>query len=120
MKITTFDPVIDTAKPDDLIGLFEELGFTTTHTPLKDGVIRLNRMKHADGFHVEVAADPSLQQDKTCIRINVDDLEEAAAILTAQGFQPKIIHGDNPTSKGMHMLSPTGLMFILIQHIKNQ
>ena len=35
MKITTFDPIIITNKGDDVVDLFQSLGFEKTHAPVK-------------------------------------------------------------------------------------
>ena len=123
MKITTFDPVIITSKSNDAIGLFEELGFAATHTPVqatRNGAMPLTRMKDANGFHIEVAHRDELSQDKVIIRMNVDDFEQAHGILTAHGFVNKEKDGMVVTEhfKAAEMASPSGLTIILLEHIR--
>lgn len=74
MKITTFNPMIMTPKADDVIRLFEELGFEKRHvkTGLNDEGITNVRMRDANGFHVDISAVDRLPQDMTSIRMNVD------------------------------------------------
>ena len=36
MKITTFDPIIVTKQFDEVVGLFEALGFEKKHAPVTD------------------------------------------------------------------------------------
>ena len=122
MKITTFDPFIMSPKADDVIGLFEALGFERKHT--KTGCNNENitdvRLKNEDGFHVDVSDVNKLPQDVGAIRMNVDDFDEAFDFLTAHGFKNtqgnKI--GESPTSKGTAMVSPTGYIIVLSHHKK--
>ena len=68
MKITTFDPLITSAKADEAIKLFEELGFKKTHTPttaLETTDVTSTRMKDENGFHVDIAQWDGLPQDIT-------------------------------------------------------
>ncbi len=89
MKITSFDPIIASPKADDVIKVFEALGFEKTHAPVtatEIGNVPSVRMKNADGFHVDVADLNIVQRDNVMIRMNVDNFEEAYGILTAHGF----------------------------------
>ena len=78
MKITTFNPMILSSKADEIIKLFEELGFERRHEV--DNVDNLDissvRMKDANGFCVDVARVDSLPKDMTTISwkmfMNVD------------------------------------------------
>ena len=61
MKITSFNPMILTKKPEEVIALFEALGFEHRHPKTGEtgnGENNLNfssvRMKDANGFHVDV------------------------------------------------------------------
>ena len=123
MKITTFDPIIISPKAEDIISVFEALGFEKAHAPVTttDGkTVQSIRMKNADGYHVDVADVKFIPQDKIYIRINVDNFEEAYNILTAHGF--KNPRGDNTidskSSKAATLTSPSGFTIALVQHIK--
>lgn len=79
-------------------------------------------MKHEKGYHVDILAlDRDIPQDMTAIRINVDDFDEAYELFASRGFE--IAPGDNIVDLGFAktviMVSPSGFMISLIQHIKN-
>lgn len=124
MKITTFDPIIITNKGDDAVELFRSLGFEKTHAPVTDtgnGNVQSYRMKHEAGYHVDVAyATEDLPRDKTYIRMNVDDFEEAYNILIKHGF--KNLRGDGTidsrSAKAATMISPSGFIIALVKHIR--
>ena len=123
MKITSFNPLIVTKDSESAIALFEALGFERRHT--KGGIGEDNatdvRMKDANGFHVDVTQGTG---EWTMIRMNVDDLEEAVAFLEARGFH-KARHAtanktiDTGSSKINIMVSPSGFIFSVSQHIKD-
>ena len=125
MKITAFDPIIVTTKSDEVMNIFEELGFEKKHAPtntIYDAEITSNRMKHENGYYVDVVqSETAAQRDHTLIRMNVDNFAEAYDILVAHGF--KNAHGDETfdtkTSKSATMISPSGFMIGLVQHIKD-
>lgn len=123
MKITSFNPLIVVKDADSVIKLFEELGFERRHT--KEN-ISLNdvtdvRMKDANGFHVDITQGTG---EWTMIRMNVDNLEEAVAFLEARGFH-KARHAvakntiDTGSSKFNIMVSPSGFIFSVSEHIKD-
>lgn len=122
MKITSFNPLIVTKDPESAISLFEALGFEIRHA--KEGISINNRtnvrMKDANGFHVDITEG---EKEWTMIRINVDDLEEAVSLLEERGFH-KARHAaahdtiDTGSSKINIMVSPTGYILSLSQHIK--
>lgn len=124
MKITTFDPIIVSPKAEDLISVFEALGFEKSHAPVTAtsiGDVETIRMKHENGYHVDVADVKGIPQDKTYVRINVDNFEEAYDILLKHGFKNRL--GENETidskrSKAATMISPSGFIIALVQHIK--
>ncbi len=123
MKITTFNPMILTKNADDLIKLFEELGFEKTHAPTVDtgkGMVTSTRMKDANGFHIDIAGVQSMEKDMTIIRMNVDDFDEGFKLLTEKGFTRN--GGGAPveteSNKSALMVSPSGFAFDLCQHIK--
>ncbi len=123
MKITTFNPLIVTKDAENVIKLFEALGFEKRHSlDANTGNVDFTsvRMKDANGFYVDVANVP-VPQDMTLIRINVDDFDEAFKFLTERGFTKaggeKTV--DTKTNKSAMMKSPSGFAFDLCQHIKD-
>ena len=126
MKITSFNPLICTRHADEIVKIFEELGFETTHVKekLNDEDITEFRLKDANGFHVDVSSAGDklpMPNDITVIRINVDDFDEAMKYFTDKGFfNPmgnRIIDGGS--SKDAILFAPSGFEIRLIQHIKN-
>jgi hypothetical protein len=122
MKITTFDPMILSAKADDVIKVFEDLGFEKHHAPTVDtgkSLVTSTRMKNEDGFAIDIAGVASMPRDMNIIRMNVDDFDAAYELLTSMGFKNssgKTV--DTETNKSTLMVSPTGFAFDLCQHIK--
>ena len=123
MKITTFNPLIVTKDAENVIKLFEALGFEKRHSldanSGKEDFTSV-RMKDANGFHVDVAGVP-VPQDITLIRINVDDFDEAFKYFTERGFKtpPNSKVVETKTNKSIMMISPSGFAFDLCQHIKD-
>lgn len=124
MNITTFNPLIISPKAEEVIKLFEELGFEPRHTPvipLETGDITDTRMKDANGNSVDVAGQDQLSQDVTAIRMNVENFEEAFDLLEKHGF--KNTRKDrvlvSRTSREATMVSPSGLTIILVRHVKD-
>lgn len=121
MKITSFNPLIVTTNQEECQKLFEELGFEKRHNKVS-GVsedISTVRMKDSNGFHVDITKVVKLDRDMTIIRMNVDDLDEAYALLTAHGF--KAVNGSNSltrSSKSVLMASPSGFAIDIVKHIK--
>jgi hypothetical protein len=125
MNITGFNPLIISQDADNIIKLFEELGFEKRHTltaNTEKGEISFVRMKNPDGFAVDVTFMNELPQDMTVIRMNVDDYDEGYRLLTERGF--KNYYGDliieTDSAKMAFMQSPSGFMVELIKHIKKQ
>ena len=124
MKITSFNPLIVTQDAEPIIKLFEELGFAKRHNiEANTGTTDFNsvRMKGLNGFYVDVANVPTVPQDITLIRMNVDNFAEAYAFLTAKGFvNPRGDQTvDTKTNKSCMMKSPSGFAFDLCEHIKD-
>ena len=123
MKITSFNPLIVTKDTESTIKLFQDLGFEVRHT--KQGISKNNvtdvRMKDKNGFHVDVTQGTG---EWTMIRMNVDNLEETVAFLEAHGFH-KARHDaahdtiDTGSSKINIMVSPSGFIISVSQHIKD-
>ena len=123
MKITTFNPMILSKNADDIIKLFEELGFERRHKvdDIDGKDISSVRMKDANGFHVDIARVESLPKDMTTMRMNVSDYEEAYEFLKARGF--KNARGEDHTvesaaAKSCLMISPSGFSIQLTQHVR--
>ena len=124
MKITTFNPLIVTKDPESAIVLFEALGFEKKHA--KEGISVNNRtnvrMKDANGFHVDVTEG---ENEWTMIRMNVDNLEEAVEFFESRGFH-KARHAaandtiDTGSSRINIMVSPSGYIFAVSQHSKDE
>ena len=124
MKITTFDPIIVTKQFDEVVGLFEALGFEKKHAPVTDTGkrnVRSFRMKHPEGYHVDVADSPDAERDLTYIRMNVDNFDEAYDIFMAHGFTNPRGDGtiDSKSSKAATLIAPSGFKMALVQHIKD-
>ena len=124
MKITTFDPIIVSPKAEDLISVFEALGFEKSHAPVSAtsiGDVQSIRMKNEGGFHVDIADVKGIPEDRTYIRMNVDNFDEAYDILLKHGYKNKM--GENKSlesksSKAATMISPSGSVIALVQHVK--
>ena len=123
MKITTFNPLIVTAHSDELIRLFEELGFEVRHEKKElDSVAgRDVRMRDANGNHIDIVQVDQMPRDLAEIRMNVDNFEEAYDLLTAHGFRSTRTDNsisEDSTGKGVGMVTPSGFIIALAQHIK--
>ena len=123
MTITSFNPMIVTQDAENVIQLFEEMGFERRHT--KEGIGKNNvtdvRMKNEGGFHVDVAQGTG---EWTMIRMNVDNLDEVVTFLEARGFH-KARHEvanktiDTGSSRFNIMVSPSGFILEVSQHMKD-
>ena len=123
MQITTFNPMILSPKADEVIALFEVLGFEKKHAPIVEvgtSQIKSTRMKNADGFRIDIADVKSMSQDRTIIRMNVDNFDEAYDMLEKKGFtHPGGRQAvETASNKSTMMTSPSGFAFDLCQHIK--
>ena len=124
MKIATFNPMILSKNAEEIISLFEELGFERRHQVDNiDGKdISSVRMMDANGFYLDVASVESLPRDMTTMRMNVSDFDEAYELLKAHGF--KNARGEDQTvdsksARSCLMISPSGFSIQLTQHIRN-
>ena len=122
MRITSFNPLVMTTDQESIVKLFEGLGFERQHE--KDGMecredIDGIRMKDANGFCVDVVKSDRIKQDMVSIRMNVDDFDSAKEELEKQGFKALSAETVNDTSsKSIGMMSPSGLVIGLVEHIK--
>ena len=124
MQITTFNPMILSKNADEIIKLFEELGFERRHKVdnIDDKDISSVRMKDANGFHVDIAQVESMERDMTTMRMNVRDFDEAYAFLKARGFKNAIGEdraAESKSARSCLMISPSGFSIQLTQHIRN-
>ena len=125
MQITTFNPMILSKNADEIIKLFEDLGFVKSHQVdnIDGRDLSSVRMKDANGFHVDVARVESMPKDMTTMRMNVRDFDEAYELLKAHGF--KNARGEDHTvesasAKSCLMISPSGFSIQLTQHIRKE
>lgn len=110
---------------DEIIKLFEELGFERRHQKnnIDNQDITSVRMKDANGFHVDITRVDSLQQDITTMRMNVRDIDEAYALLKGHGFTNA--RGNDEIVETVHarsclLVSPSGFSIQLTQHIRKE
>ena len=126
MKITSFNPSIITKDIDAVVSVFEALGFKKKHNPTGTSALGNQyvsyRMADANGFKVDVSQSTApRERDLTCIRMNVDDFDEAYEFLTARGFsnaQSGTVTNTG-SAKACILYSPSGFGINLIQHIKD-
>jgi len=125
MQITTFNPMILSNNADEVISLFEALGFERRHQVdnIDDKDISSVRMKDANGFYVDVARVEKLPQDMSTIRMNVRDFDEAYEFLKSRGF--KNARGEDhvvesASAKSCLMIAPSGFSIQLTQHIRKE
>ncbi len=125
MQITTFNPMILSKHADDVIKLFEDLGFERKHQ--KDHIdgkdITSVRMTDPNGFHVDVARVESMEKDMTTMRMNVRDFDEAYEFLKSRGFKNASGEDrsvDSASSRSCLMISPSGFSIQLTQHIRKE
>ena len=124
MEITAFNPLIVSNEAESAIKLFEELGFEKRHSKtneVNDNDITTVRMKDPNGFHVDVAKVP-VPKDMTVIRMNVDNFDEAKAILVEHGFvnQNAGQTVETSSSRSEFMVSPSGFAIDLVKHVKKE
>ena len=123
MEITTFNPLIVSDKANEIVALFEELGFELRHAPTVGEETAADqdfRLKDANGFSVDVAQYTGIPQDTSMIRMNVRDFDEVYEILIKHGF--KNTRGDDTintaTSKAATMVAPSGMTIALVEHLR--
>ncbi len=125
MQITTFNPMILSKNADEIVRLFEELGFERKHQVNNiDGKdISSIRMTDANGFNVDVARVESMERDMTTMRMNVRDFDAAYEFLKSRGF--KNARGEDHTvesksARSCLMIAPSGFSIQLTQHIRKE
>lgn len=124
MKITTINPLILSPSKDAVTELFEALGFAQTHSLVTDVEgfnLDVTRMKNEGGFHVDVADVKAVPQDFTIIRMNVDNFDEAYAILKEHGFvnlAGEDTSAGTKSARAATLAAPSGFQICLIEHLK--
>ena len=125
MQITTFNPMILSKNADEIVRLFEEMGFERKHQVNNiDGKdISSIRMTDGNGFNVDVARVESMERDMTTMRMNVRDFDEAYEFLKSRGF--KNARGEDHTvesrsARSCLMIAPSGFSIQLTQHIRKE
>ena len=125
MQITTFNPMILSKNADEIVRLFEEMGFERKHQVNNiDGKdISSIRMTDGNGFNVDVARVESMERDMTTMRMNVRDFDEAYEFLKSRRF--KNARGEDHTvesksARSCLMIAPSGFSIQLTQHIRKE
>lgn len=124
MKITGFRPLIVTKDQENVVALFEALGFEKRHTKkdIEGGANLGIAMKDSGGNRVVVASADNMPQDLTGIAINVDDFQEAVDFFTSKGFiDPrggKVT--DTSSSRATMLFAPSGFAVSISEHLKNR
>ena len=125
MEITTFNPMILSKDADNIIKLFEEMGFEKRHQVdnIDNKDISSVRMKDANGFYLDVAHVESMEKDMTTMRMNVRDFDEAYEFFKAHGF--KNARGDDhsvdsKSARSCLLISLSGFSIQLTQHIREE
>ena len=122
MKITGFRPLIVTKEQENVVALFEALGFEKRHTKrdVEGGANVTVVMKDVNGNNVNIAKGEDVPQDMTLISINVDNFQEAYDFFTGKGFiDPrggKVT--DTSSSRATMLVSPSGFAVSISEHIK--
>ncbi len=123
MKITSFSPLIMTNDSENAAKVFEALGFTKRHEK-KDATENHDsgfRMKDAEGHGISIAQVNQIPRDMLAVQMNVDDFDEAMALLKSHGFTNKRGEGnviDTGSSKTAVMVAPSGFAVNVVYHVK--
>ena len=123
MKITGFRPLIVTKDQENVVDLFEALGFEKRHTKtdVEGGANVSVAMKDAHGNRVSIAKADNMPQDLTGIAINVDNFQEAYDFFISKGFINPRGEGrvtDTSSSKSTMLFAPSGFAVSISEHIK--
>ncbi len=123
MKITSFNPFIMTANADELVSLYEDLGFKTAHhsvNMVNNKEINNYTMRDDEGHQVDISDMPGISHDMVSIRVNVRDFKEAYNFFMERGF--KNIDTDNILNTGSAhiatLLSPSRFLISIAEHIR--
>ncbi len=123
MKITSFSPLIMTNDSENAGKVFEALGFTKRHEK-QDATENHDsgfRMKDAEGHGISIAQVNQIPRDMLAVQMNVDDFDEAMALLKSHGFANMRGEGnviDTGSSKTAVMVAPSGFAVNVVYHVK--
>ena len=122
MKITGFCPQIISKDAEEVVKVFEALGFEKNHTKtdIEGGRVTNYAMKDANGNRIHIADSKKVPQDITTIVINVDNFKEAYDFLISKGFVNS--RGDKVTetssSTDTMLIAPSGFRVCISEHLK--
>lgn len=122
MRITGFRPLIVTKDQENVVALFEALGFEKRHTKtdVEGGANVTVAMKDGNGNHVNVARGETVPRDMTLISINVDNFQEAYDFFIGKGFVDprggKVT--DTSSSRATMLVAPSGFAVSISEHLK--
>ncbi len=125
MKITSFSPLIMTNDSEKAGKVFEALGFTKKHEK-KDASENHDsgfRMKDAEGHGISIAQVNQLPRDMVAVQMNVDDLDEAIALLSSFGFKNMRGEGtiiDTGSARTAVMVAESASAVNVVYHVKNR
>ena len=124
MKITNFSPLIISPNYEEVMAVFEALGFEKQHlkTNVEGGRNDSVTMKNENGDYVTVAKGLEHQNDLTSIRINVDDFNEAYQFFMNHGFTDSRGGTVTTTRSSLDtlLISPSGFTVTISQHTKSE
>ncbi len=125
MEITTFNPMILSKNADEIVKLFEEMGFEKKHqvNDIDSKDISSIRMTDPNGFHVDVARVESMERDMTTMRMNVRDFDEAYEFFKSHGFTNAAGNDhtvESASAKSCLLISKSGFSIQLTQHIRKE
>lgn len=120
MKITSFHPMITTQHPDELLKVYEDLGFEIAHKLDPHTITDTTQyiLKDSNGNRLCITNAQFLPRDMAAIHCNVDNFEEAKAYLLSKGYTlalDKIFRTD--TNVYATFVAPTGSMILIMEHL---
>ena len=80
-------------------------------------------MKDAEGHGISIAQVNQLPRDMVAVQMNVDDLDEAIALLSSFGFKNMRGEGniiDNGSARTAVMVAESGFAVNVVYHVKNR
>lgn len=121
MKITSFYPMITSQHVDELLKVYEDLGFEIAHKFNPNTVSDTTQyiLKDSNGNRLCLTNAQFLPRDMAAIHCNVDNFEEAKLYLISKGYtiaMDKIIRTDS--SVYATFVAPTGSMILICEHLK--
>lgn len=123
MKITSFYPMITTQHVDDLLKVYEDLGFEIAHKFDPHTVVDSTQyiLKDENGNRLCITNAKYLPRDMMAIHCNVDNFLEAKEYLLSKGYiiaNNNIIRTDS--SVYATFVAPTGSLILIMEHLKKK